>query len=492
VRPAANVVGGVDAVAREAPERVALIAADTRLTYRQLARRAGGFARWLEGRGIRAGGRVALVLPNGVAFAIALYGALRRGVTVAPLNPQLTAEERARILADFSPDAVIDSPRIVMDAAVGAQNAADGAEIAADGADAMAHAGAPALVLYTSGTTGRPKGAVLSHAAVRAGNASWMGPVMALRSADRVLAVLPLSHSYGINGALLAPLLAGATVVILERFAPEAVIAAIREHRVTVFPGVATMFQRILDAGCFTRDDFAPVRLALSGAAPCPWPLADAWRQRTGVRILRGYGMTELHRPLSYLADDPRDFPECVGCPVPGVELRLVDDSGADVPRGEVGELLIRTDAAMDGYLSQPEETEAAMKDGWFRTGDLARLSDEGFVSIVGRKKELILRGGYSVYPPEVEAALLAHPAVAEAAVVGVPDTELGEEIVAFVRPRPGLAVTPGDLVAWCQARVAGYKCPRAVSLVADFPRSATGKILKPALAQLAATPARS
>jgi long-chain acyl-CoA synthetase len=445
---------------------VALIAGDARLTYRQLERRAGGFARWLEARGVAPGDRVALALPNGIPFAVALYGALKRGATVTPLNPQLTDDERARILTDFAPRGVVDAVP---------EDEADGGTVET--------VEAPAIVLYTSGSTGRPKGAVLSHAAVSAGNASWMGPVMALTPEDRVLAVLPLSHSYGINGALLAPLLAGATAVLLDRFTVNAVVDAVRAHRVTVLPCVATMFQRILDAPGWSHEDFSTVRVALSGAAPCPWPLAEAWRARTGIRILRGYGMTELHRPLSYLADDPRDFPDCIGRPVPGVEIRIVDDGGDDLAKGETGELLIRTDAAMDGYLAQPEETAATLADGWFRTGDLARISPEGFVSIVGRKKELILRGGYSVFPPEVEAALLTHPAVAEAAVVGVPHPDLGEEVAAFIRLRPGASLAPDDVVTWCKERVAGYKCPRVVRIVDDFPRGATGKILKPALA---------
>jgi long-chain acyl-CoA synthetase len=457
-----NVASLLDASARRAPERVALIAGGARLTYRELERRAGGFARALHAQGVAPGDRVALVLPNGMGFAVALYGVLKLGATVTPLNPQLTADERARILNDFR-------ARVVVEAVPDAE-----AECAA-----IERADAAAMVLYTSGSTGRPKGAVLSHAAVAAGNASWMGPVMALVPDDRVLAVLPLSHSLGINGALLAPLLAGAAVVLLERFSADTVVAATREHRVTVFPAVATMFRRILDAPGWSRADFASVRIALSGAAPCPWDLAEEWRERTGVRIFRGYGMTELHRPLSYLANDPRDFPDCVGRPVPGVEIRIVDDEGKDLAPGDVGELLIRTDAAMDGYLAQPEETAATVVDGWFRTGDLARVSDEGFVSIVGRKKELILRGGYSVYPPEVEAALLAHPLVAEAAVIGVPHLALGEEVAAFVALRPGAVLAPDDLVAWCKERVAGYKCPRVITVLPELPKSATGKVMK-------------
>ena len=465
-----NFAALIEAAAHRAPARLAVVDGAASLTYDELARRAAGIARWLIGRGVRRGDRVALALPNGAAFVTALYGTLRAGVTVAPLNPQLTAEERARIVDDFAPHLVIDTP---IDASADPEPVADDE--------------APALVLYTSGSTGRPKGAVLSHRAVIAANRAWAETMLALTPDDRVLAALPLSHSYGINGALLAPLVTGATVIVLERFAPERVIAAIREHRVTVFPGVATMFRRLLDTPGWAADDVASLRFAVSGAAPCPWALAEEWRARTGRRILRGYGMTEMFRPLSYRADDPRDYPDSIGSPVPGVEIRVVDDAGDDVVRGDVGELLIRSDASMDGYLAQPEETAAAFIDRWFRTGDLVRVSDEGFVSVVGRKKDLILRGGYSVYPPEVEAALAAHPSVAEAAVVGVPHSELGEEVTAFVTLREGAAVVPDDLIAWCKARVAGYKCPRRVTVLPELPKSATGKVVKARLSALAA-----
>jgi long-chain acyl-CoA synthetase len=467
-----NVALQLDAAVRRTPDQVALIEGGERLTYRQLERRAGGVALELRARGVGPGGRVALALPNGSAFAVALYGALKVGATVSPLNPQLTADERARTLNDFGADIVIDAPF----------------EAEAD-AVTVEHTDAPAIVLYTSGSTGRPKGAVLSHAAVAAGNASWMGPVMGLTADDRVLAVLPLSHSYGINGALLAPLIAGACVVLLPRFTVEGVIRTVREHAVTVVPAVATMYQWLLDTAGWSREAFASVRIALSGAAPCPWPLAEAWRARTGIRILRGYGMTELHRPISYLVDDPRDFPDCIGRPVPGVEIRIVDDDGREMTSGDAGELWIRSDAAMDGYLAQPEETKAALVDGWFRTGDLARVSPEGFVSIVGRKKEMILRGGYSISPPEVEAALLAHPSVAEAAVIGVPHPSLGEEISAFVALRAGASLTLDDLIGWCKDRIAAYKCPRVLTIMPALPRGATGKVLKGELRATALSP---
>jgi long-chain acyl-CoA synthetase len=239
------------------------------------------------------------------------------------------------------------------------------------------------------------------------------------------------------------------------------------------------MFRRLLDTPALAAADLSSLRLAVSGAAPCPWEIAEEWRRRTGVRILRGYGMTELFRPVSYLADDPRDLPDAIGRAVPGVELRVVDDDGQALASGEIGELWIKSPAALDGYLGAPEATRAVMEDGWFKTGDLAALSPKGFVRIAGRKKDLILRGGYSVVPGEVEAALLAHPAVAEAAVVGVRHPELGEEVAAFVTLRPGAAVAPDDLIAHCRGRLAAFKYPRRVSIVTELPKSPTGKILK-------------
>lgn len=435
------------------------------MTYREVAAGAADFAEHLAARGVRPGQRVALSIPNRPDFVIALLGALAASVTAAPLDILLKDEERAAIVSDLE-------PALLVEPGFGGLM-----EQMLPGAGPVGPA--PALVLYTSGSTGRPKGALLSHSALAFANRSWAEPVMGLREDDVVLAALPLAHSFGLNGALLAPLLAGATVRLVERFVPEAVAEVLERDGVTVLPAVATMFRRLLDAGFAGA---SRLRLGVSGAAPCPWDLAEAWRARTGVRIVRGYGMTELFRPLSYLAGEAADYPECVGRPVPGVEIRVVDDAGRAVPHGEEGELFIRTPAVMDGYLGSAEETTAVLADGWFRTGDLARVTADGYVVIVGRKRERIKRGGFSVFPAEVEAVLLTHPAIAEAAVAAVPDATLGEEVAAWVALKPGATAKAEELIVWCRERLAAFKYPRRVNFVTVLPRSAAGKVLKASL----------
>ena len=459
---AENFASLLETVARRAPDQAVLVWDGGSLAWDELERRAGGFAQSLAERGVKPGDRIALFIPNRWSFVVALWGGFKLGATVVPLNPLLAPEERARILAHLGPRLVVD--------AVGA---------AAAEWPSMPAADSPALILYTSGSTGQPKGAVLSHAALAFSSRSWAESVMALTPDDRVLAALPFSHSYGLNGALLAPLWAGARVVLIERFSPEEVLAAIARHRVTVFPGVATMFRRLLDSPALATADLSSVRLALSGAAPCPWELAQEWHARTGVRILRGYGMTELFRPISYLASDTTDVPDAIGRAVPDVEARAVDEEGRPVPAGEVGELWIKSPAVMDGYLDAPEETRAVLDGGWFKTGDLVSITPDGFVRIAGRKRELILRGGYSVFPAEVEAALLTHPAVAEAAVIGVAHAELGEDVVAFATLHAGLSARPDQLIAHCKERLAAYKYPRRIVIVDQLPKGPTGKILK-------------
>jgi long-chain acyl-CoA synthetase len=458
-----NFVCAIESNARRFGAKAALLCDHGKLTWSELDTLASGFARYLSTQGVVAGDRVAILLPNGVEFVVAFLAILKLGATPAPLNPLVKDEELAAFNADLRPKLSVD--QVVM--SQGSWQTID-------------KVSAPSLILYTSGSTGRPKGAVFSHAALSFANHSWAEPVMGLTADDTVLVAVPLAHSLGLNGGLLAPLLTGATIVLLERFTPEGVFAAIKKHRVTVFPAVATIFRRLLNSAAFSQADFSSLRLAISGAAPCPWELAVEWREKSATRIVRGYGMTELFRPLSFCAGDPSDLPSAVGRAVPGVEIRMVVDEGTT--RDGIGELWIKSPAMMDGYLYAPDETNEVISDGWFKTGDLVTVSPEGYVEIVGRKRERILRGGYSVFPQEVEAVLLSHPAVAEAAVVGVPDVDLGQEVAAFVSLKRTEKLTSEDLLSYCKDHLARYKYPRQVHIVPELPKGPTGKILKSAL----------
>ena len=458
-----NFICAVEANARRFGAKAALLCADKKLTWSELDAFASGFARDLSTQGVTEGDRVAILLPNGIEFVVAFLAVLKLGATPAPLNPLVREEELEAFRADLRPKLSI--ARVVMNG--GAWRTVE-------------ETGAPSLILYTSGSTGRPKGAVFSHDALAFANHSWAEPVMALTTDDTVLVAVPLAHSLGLNGGLLAPLLTGATIVILERFTPEAVFAAIKKHRVTVLPGVATIFRRLLNSAAFAECDFSSLRRAVAGAAPCPWELAVEWREKSASRIVRGYGMTELFRPLSFRANDPIEVPNAVGKAVPRVEIKIELDDGAS--RDNIGELWIKSPAMMDGYLDAPEETNEVIANGWFKTGDLAIVDADGYVQIVGRKRERILRGGYSVFPQEIEAVLVSHPGVAEAAVIGVADVDLGEEIAAFVSLKRDQRLSSEQLVDYCKEHLARYKYPRKIYILSELPKGPTGKILKSAL----------
>jgi long-chain acyl-CoA synthetase len=457
-----NFICALESNVRSLGKKTAIVCDEKRLTWSELDAFASGLARDLSSQGVGTGDRVAILLPNGIEFVIAFLAVLKLGATPAPLNPLVKEEELAAFKADLRPKLSID-------------------QVAMSGGSwrTVEEATAPSLILYTSGSTGRPKGAVFSHTALTFANHSWAQPVMGLAADDTVLVAVPLAHSLGLNGGLLAPLLTGATIVILERFTPEAVFAAIQKHRVTVLPGVATIFRRLLNSTAFADCDFSSVRRAIAGAAPCPWELAVEWREKSGTRIVRGYGMTELFRPLSFRANETHEVPNAVGRAVPGVEIRIELEDGAS---DNIGELWIKSPAMMDGYLDALEETNEVISDGWFKTGDLATVSSDGYVQIVGRKRERILRGGYSVFPQEVEAVLLSHPAVAEASVIGVADAELGEEVAAFVSLKRDQHLSCDELLDYCKEHLARYKYPRQIRILAELPKGPTGKILKSAL----------
>ena len=445
--------------ARRHARRVALRRGGRRVTYAQLDRASAQVARRLAAEGIGAGDRVALMVPNVPEFAAAYYGILRAGAIVVPLDVDLTRHELRAALGDCGAALLI--------AWRGLRNFHEPAWLVAPGSffdDAEPVTAAErggddtAVILYTSGTTGEPKGVELTHANLLA-NARVTADLFDFVGGDAVLAALPLAHAFGQTCTLNAPLLAGAAIVLADRFGAGG--------GVTVLVGAPSMYARLLADG--VRGTPA-LRLCVSGGAPLAPELLDAWEQASGVRLLEGYGLTETSPVAAFnRPSDPRR-PGSIGTPVEGVEMRLRD-----------GEIVIRGHNVMKGYWNRPEATRAVLSDdGWLRTGDLARVDDDGAFRIVGRSRELIIRDGRNVHPREIEDVLHGHPEVVEAAVLGVPDPLLGEEIAACVVVAPGATVTEDELRDYARERTARY--PRHVWFAPALPHSRTGKVLKRAI----------
>ncbi len=472
--------------------RAALRLGDTVLTYSEFANLAGRVARRLQDRGLQPGDRVGIMLPNVPEFALVYYGVLLAGGTVVPMNVLLKQREVEFYLGD--PEARImfawhefAAPAQAGAAAVGAEcivvEPAQFIELLEDTepieAPAQRAGEDTAVILYTSGTTGRPKGAQLTHANLSR-NAEVTRQLFSLQTDDVVLGALPLFHAFGQTCALNASVLAGATLVMLPRFDAGKALAIMEHERVTVFEGVPTMFTALLHHPERERFDVSALRLCVSGGAALPVEILRGFEREFGCVVLEGYGLSETSPVASFNHPDRERVPGSIGTPVEGVEMRLVDNDRQDVPAGEVGEIAIRGHNVMKGYWNRPEATaEAIDADGWFYTGDMARADEEGRYYIVDRKKELIIRGGYNVYPREIEEVLYEHPSVLEAAVIGVPHAELGEEVAAAVAIKPGHDVTPEELRDHVKSQIAAYKYPRHVWIVPELPKGPTGKILK-------------
>jgi fatty-acyl-CoA synthase len=421
------------------------------------------------------------------------------GAIFLPINFRLSAEEVAFILADATPEEVAYHPpflpvveRVRAAARAGAwvQVGGDPAAFALpyaalhEGKAAMtateaARADEPALMMYTSGTTGRPKGALLSH-----GNILW-NDVQILLSVpatedDLNYCAAPFFHIGGLN-VLTGPLLyRGATTIIDDKFDPEVALATIARERVTCAFMVPAMWAAMAAHPAFDATDLSSLRYAIVGGAPCPLPVLERYAAR-GLVFREGFGLTETAPIVCVLgAKDVIRKSGSVGHPAPHVTVRIVDDGDRDVPEGQAGELVVRGPNVMLGYWNRPEETAAALRGGWFHTGDVARRDEEGFIYIVDRKKDMVITGGENVYPAEVEQALFRHPSIADVAVIGVPDARWGEAVVAVVVPREGAEVPSVEaLRSFCEGRLAHYKQPRFVHAVKALPRNATGKVLK-------------
>ncbi|WP_256838138.1 long-chain-fatty-acid--CoA ligase [Ornithinimicrobium faecis] len=513
-----NLSALLEGSAAQYPTRDALVLGDTRLSYAQVNGAANQVANYLVAQGIGPGDKVALTCPNLPFFPIVYYGILKAGATVVPLNVLLKAREVAYHLADsdakayFCFEGTPDLPMaqegaaafeqtpgcehlIVITADPAAPSPVEGAStLGAAMTDQLptfdthqASDDDTAVILYTSGTTGQPKGAELTHANMTSnalvGKALFKADA---ESPDTYLCVLPLFHSFGQTVIQNGAFAFGGTVVLLPRFEAQAALGLMLKEQVTFFAGVPTMYWALLgslddsvDVGSIAKN----LRVAAAGGSALPGEVHKAFAERFGVTILEGYGLSETSPVASFsvFGEEPRVG--SVGVPIPDVQMRLINSDWSEVDRSSdpdaVGEIAIKGPNIMKGYYDRPEATTEAIHDGWFRSGDLGRKDADGYYFIVDRSKDMIIRGGYNVYPREIEEILMTHPAVSLAAVIGVPHESLGEEIKAFVIPEKGAQVTSEELVAWGKEQFAAFKYPRQVEIVPDLPMTATGKILK-------------
>jgi long-chain acyl-CoA synthetase len=412
-----------------------------------------------------------------------------------PMNPQFKSREVDYYLSDSAASLAFAWHAVADEAAKGAASA--GADLVIiepeEFASTLAGAGPEpavadrassdtAVILYTSGTTGQPKGAELTHANLLTNVEVTRTTLLNLRPEDVVFGALPLFHSFGQTVGMGCSLASGACLTLLPRFDPVQALEIIKRDQVTVLMGVPTMYAAILHSADGGAADAQSLRLCVSGGAAMPVEVMRAFEKQFGCMILEGYGLSETSPVASFNHPDRERKPGTIGQAIAGTEMRVQNDDGDPLPPGEIGEIAIRGHNVMKGYWRRPEETAEAMAGGWFRTGDLGRQDSDGYFSIVDRKKDMIIRGGLNVYPREIEEVLYEHPAVAEAAVIGVPDQMLGEEVAAVVKLKPGASADPGELREHVKRQLAAYKYPRHVWIADELPHGGSGKILKRAI----------
>ncbi len=484
--------------ASERPDKVAVRLGERAITYRALDRDARGVATSLRDRGLEPGDRVALMVPNLPEFTIAYFGILYAGCIVVPLNVLLSAPEVAYHLRDSGAELLVAHSTFREPATEGARQArvpvawADGelsdttrpsiaAMAAAEPMDTVS-ATSPtdtAVILYTSGTTGKPKGAELTHSNLFLNCAQVVPRLIPVADDTVMLATLPLFHSFGQTVVQNGSIASGATFTLLPRFTPEEAFEIMERDRVTVFAGVPTMYFALLHHVPERAFDLSSLTYCMSGGAPMPVDVMRAFEEKFPVEILEGYGLSETSPVASFNTLDRPRKPGSIGYPVWGVEMCILDDQDRPIADGERGEICIRGHNVMKGYLGRPDETQETLRGGWFHSGDIGIRDTDGAFAIVDRKKDMIIRGGFNVYPREIEEVLYAHESIIEAAVIGVPHARHGEEVKAVVVTHPGARVTTEELIAYCKERLAAYKYPRIVEFSEGLPKGPTGKILK-------------
>jgi long-chain acyl-CoA synthetase len=473
------------------PDHPAIRLDDDVLSYTALDDAASRVATLLQEYGVQPGDRVGLMLPNVPEFAMIFYGILRAGAVAVPMNPLLKRREVEYCLSDSGARVLFAWHEVADEAEAGAKAAGSEAlpvapqefrELVAERRP-LAHparrdADDTAVILYTSGTTGRPKGAELTHAGLNTNQAVTARTLILLGPDDVVMGCLPLFHVFGLTCGLNAAIANGSTLTLIPRFSPAKALEVIQRDSVTVFEGVPTMYAAMLGVPDREQYDVSTLRTCVSGGAALPVEVLRGFEGAFGCIILEGYGLSETSPVASFNHPDAVRKPGSIGTPIEGVRMRVVDEDRRPVQPGEIGEIQIGGHNVMKAYWNKPEETAATIDaDGWLSTGDMARQDEDGYFFIVDRKKDLLIRGGYNVYPREVEEVLYEHPAVAEAAVVGIPHPSLGEEIGAAVALKDGTTATPEELRDFVKGRIAAYKYPRAVWIVDGLPKGPTGKI---------------
>ncbi|MDP3713483.1 MAG: long-chain fatty acid--CoA ligase [Mycobacteriales bacterium] len=483
-------------------DRTAVVLGDLRLTYAQLWGHAKQYAQVLRDRGVGPGDKVALLLPNTPHFPLAYFGTLALGAVAVPVHALLKAEEIEYVLTDSGAKALVCAAPLLGEGAKGAELAGvpvlavmDGGDATIERIDNLAFEVQPiaaveprepedtAVILYTSGTTGKPKGAEITHLNVTMNVVASAMHSFDIDENDVVLGCLPLFHTFGQTCCMNTAFYVGATVVLLPRFDGAQALDLLVKEKCTIFMGVPTMYIGLLEAAK-TSEARPQLKSALSGGAALPVAVLERFAEVFGTQVLEGYGLTETSPVATFnqVGFEPR--PGTVGKQIWGVEVEVakaeIDDRIELLPTGELGEIVVRGHNVFKGYLNKPEATAAAIVDGWFRTGDLGTKDAEGYVTIVDRKKDMVIRGGYNVYPRDVEEVLGRHPAVAQVAVIGLPDPQYGEEVCAVVVLDPaGGELTEADLVAWSKEKLAAYKYPRRVFFTDAFPLGPSGKVLK-------------